>query len=200
MVVLSLLSVSMSPPVWAYLALVVMFFLISIAYRGIRKDASKIGGTRTDNALFMLVNLAFIVLPFTYAFSSVYDGLDYSLPDPLSIAGVIGLLTALLIRARAHLDLGKSFTIAPGTTRKRDLVTNGIYAHIRHPMYLSMLIWAISAPLVLQNYFIGLMPLISIGAFLLVRLPTEERILLAEFGDRYREYMTHTGRLLPRIF
>jgi protein-S-isoprenylcysteine O-methyltransferase Ste14 len=66
-------------------------------------------------------------------------------------------------------------------------------------MYLSMLVWGLSAPLVLQNYIVGLAPLVSIVVFLLFRLPIEERILLEEFGDQYQAYMASTGRLLPRL-
>lgn len=79
------------------------------------------------------------------------------------------------------------------------MVTTGIYAYVRHPMYLSMLVWGVATPLVLQNYLLGFLPLASIVAFLTVRLPSEEDILLKEFGDRYREYMSMTGGLLPRF-
>jgi protein-S-isoprenylcysteine O-methyltransferase Ste14 len=197
---LSLLSINPSPLVWAYLVLVALFFLISIAYRGVRRDVSIIRGPRMDFFLFILVNLTFMVLPFAHSLTSIFYDLDYSLPDLIGILGIVGLMTAVLIRAKAHRDLGKSFTIAPGTRKERDLVTSGIYARVRHPMYLSMLVWGFSAPLVLQNYLVGLAPLASIGAFLLVRLPLEERILLEEFGERYRLYMARTGRLFPRLF
>jgi protein-S-isoprenylcysteine O-methyltransferase Ste14 len=33
---------------------------------------------------------------------------------------------------------------------------------------------------------------------LLVRTPKEEQMMLSKFAERYREYMKHTGRYLPR--
>ncbi len=195
----SLLSLSSSPLVWAYLALMVLFFFISIVYRGVRRDHSVVRGTRTEYLLFLIVNLAFILLPFTYAVSRVYDGLNYHVPPFFSILGLAGLVAAFLIRAKAHLDLGESFTISPGTKRRRPLVTTGIYSRIRHPMYLAMMVWAISSPLVLHNYLIGLFPLAAIATFLLVRVPLEEKILMEEFGEEYEAYVDRTGALLPRI-
>jgi protein-S-isoprenylcysteine O-methyltransferase Ste14 len=34
---------------------------------------------------------------------------------------------------------------------------------------------------------------------LALRAPVEERMLLKEFGDEYRDYMRRTGRFLPKI-
>lgn len=179
--------------------MIFLFFGISMLYRGRGRDAAAVKGTRPELALFILVNLAFIGLPLAYAFTSLFGFLDYDLPDLADIAGIVGLVLAFAIRMKAHLDLGDSFTISPGTRRERDMVTTGIYAYVRHPMYLSMLVWGVATPLVLQNYLLGFLPLASIVAFLTVRLPSEEDILLKEFGDRYREYMSMTGGLLPRF-
>lgn len=195
----TIISLSASPLVWAYLALMFFFFFISITYRGVRRDHSVVKGTRTEYLLFLVVNIAFIILPFTYAVTRVYDGLNYDAPPFLAILGLVGLVTAFLIRAKAHVDLGDSFTISPGTRRKRRLVTTGIYSRIRHPMYLAMMIWAISSPLVLHNYLVGMLPLAAISIFLIVRVPLEERILLEEFGDEYDAYAACTGALLPRL-
>ncbi|OPX65776.1 MAG: Isoprenylcysteine carboxyl methyltransferase (ICMT) family protein [Methanomassiliicoccales archaeon PtaB.Bin134] len=195
----SLPSLSQSPLVWAYLAMMFLFFFISLLYRGVRRDFRAMKGTRTEFVLFIVVNIAFIILPLAYALSPVFGYLDYHLAQPLSAMGLAGLSIALLIRAKAHLDLGDSFTISPGTNRKRLLITTGIYSRIRHPMYLSMVMWGIASPLVLQNYVIGAMPLVTIAIFLIVRMPLEESILVEEFGDEYRAYMARTGALLPRL-
>jgi protein-S-isoprenylcysteine O-methyltransferase Ste14 len=33
----------------------------------------------------------------------------------------------------------------------------------------------------------------------LLRVPREERMMLDEFGEEYRAYMNHTGRVIPRL-
>ena len=37
--------------------------------------------------------------------------------------------------------------------------------------------------------------IVAIGA----RIPKEEAMMVAQFGDVYQTYMQHTGRLLPRL-
>ena len=32
-----------------------------------------------------------------------------------------------------------------------------------------------------------------------IRVPVEEKMMLAEFGDKYEAYMARTGRVLPRL-
>ena len=34
---------------------------------------------------------------------------------------------------------------------------------------------------------------------LMIRAPLEEQHLIDRFGDDYRQYMTHTGRYLPKL-
>ena len=36
-------------------------------------------------------------------------------------------------------------------------------------------------------------------AVLVMRTPIEEHFLIDRFGDEYRQYMTHTGRYLPKF-
>ena len=53
----ALLSLSSSPLIWAYLALMFLFFFISMVYRGVRRDEGVVRGTRTERVLFLIVNL-----------------------------------------------------------------------------------------------------------------------------------------------
>lgn len=59
------------------------------------------------------------------------------------------------------------------------------------------------------SFFIGL-GLLSANALMLglvviavvvigARIPKEEAMMVAQFGDVYQTYMQHTGRLLPRL-
>jgi len=45
----------------------------------------------------------------------------------------------------------------------------------------------------------GLSGLVAL-TLLVVRTAKEEQMLIARFGDEYRQYMTRTGRFVPRLW
>ena len=95
-------------------------------------------------------------------------------------------------------SIGKNITPTVETREKHELVTNGPYRWVRHPLYTSGFTFFLSLSLVAANWFMGLA---SLSALLLIlaRLPKEEEKLIERFGDEYREYMKRTGALVPRL-
>jgi protein-S-isoprenylcysteine O-methyltransferase Ste14 len=58
----------------------------------------------------------------------------------------------------------------------------------------------LSAPLLISsNWLIGLLWIAPTALEVASRIRYEEALLAEQFGDDYLEYMTHTGRLLPRL-
>lgn len=79
----------------------------------------------------------------------------------------------------------------------RPPLTRGVYAWVRHPRYLQMLIGSMGAALVanhLSSYLVVFFGLAS--AWPLVSL--EERELRQRFGSRYVEYCRRVPRFIPR--
>ena len=97
---------------------------------------------------------------------------------------------------RLH-HLGTNFTDTVVTRAEATLVTDGPYGWVRHPFYVTVLLWLLSASLITANWFVGLLS-IFIFAFFAFRAPLEERKLVERFGDKYREYILRTGRFWPR--
>jgi protein-S-isoprenylcysteine O-methyltransferase Ste14 len=79
------------------------------------------------------------------------------------------------------------------TTR---LVSRGIFGHIRHPMYTSLLALAwggyLQDPSLIGAAIAGLA-----SAFLWLTAKTDERECLAYFGPPYADYMQRTKRFIP---
>jgi len=80
---------------------------------------------------------------------------------------------------------------APGKPR---LVQRGLYGLVRHPMYLFSLPVMWLAPVMTVNR-LTLYALISLYFF--VGTFHEEKLLIAEFGDDYREYQRRVPRIMP---
>lgn len=112
-------------------------------------------------------------------------------------AALLGV--AVWIFWRAHSDLGQNWSPSLEIAERQTLVTRGIYGYIRHPMYASQWLWSIGQLLVLQNWIAGPASLLGFLPLYLLRVPREEQMMLDHFSDDYRDYMTRTGRVFPRI-
>jgi protein-S-isoprenylcysteine O-methyltransferase Ste14 len=77
------------------------------------------------------------------------------------------------------------------------LVDWGPYRYVRHPSYLGYFLMFIGFLLLWQN-LLTLVPLAAIPGYILITR-TEEEMLVAKFGERYKEYQKNVGRFLPRI-
>lgn len=81
---------------------------------------------------------------------------------------------------------------------KGELVTEGIYRFIRHPQYTGFLM--ITFGMLLDWATLPMLVMWPIMAVLYYRLAKkEEADMLAEFGQKYSDYMQQTGRFLPRL-
>ena len=138
-----------------------------------------------------------IFFPILYILLGLFPFADFNMPLPVSIIGVLIFFFALWLFYRSHADLGRNWTATPQILEGHKLVTSGIYSRIRHPMYGAHILWAIGQALLVHNWVAGPMMLIFMVPFYLYRAPIEERLLIEKFGDEYRSYMKHTGRLLP---
>jgi protein-S-isoprenylcysteine O-methyltransferase Ste14 len=102
------------------------------------------------------------------------------------LTGISGVVTFL--RAKTTVD--------PTKPRASSLVTWGVYAISRNPMYLGGLImllgWAILLPNVLGFLFLPLYVL-YINRF---QIAPEERVLTSLFGETYAAYQVRTRRWL----
>jgi protein-S-isoprenylcysteine O-methyltransferase Ste14 len=95
-------------------------------------------------------------------------------------------------------SLGKNLTDTVVTRNEATLVTHGPYRWVRHPFYVTAALLMSSVTLLTANWLIGLTSLVVL-VLLAVRTPKEEAMLIERFGDQYRDYMTKTGRYIPRL-
>ena len=66
-------------------------------------------------------------------------------------------------------------------------------------MYTQLWIWVIFQGLILSNYFIEIIGILTWGNLYFMRVSNEEKMMIDEFGDEYKKYMKKTGRLIPQI-
>ena len=123
--------------------------------------------------------------------------------------GLIGLALAIIggyLRIKARLQLRKKagFDNLYSTSRLQiaegqQLVKDGLYKHVRHPLYLGEILRNFGIVLIFSSGY-GIL-LVLIGAvFLLVRIKREEEMLVEAFGPDYKDYKRKTKRLIPHIY
>jgi protein-S-isoprenylcysteine O-methyltransferase Ste14 len=120
------------------------------------------------------------------------------LPIWMRSIGVAFGIGSLILLAWSDHHLGANFSPTLRIRDEHTLVQSGPYRCIRHPIYLSGVMFLIAMLLVTSNWFVGL----CWAGVLVVyahRIPIEENLMLEKFGDSYREYMNRTGRLLPKL-
>jgi protein-S-isoprenylcysteine O-methyltransferase Ste14 len=149
--------------------------------------------------LLMLAWVGYLVVPAVYAATPWLSFADYPFQPLLFWIGTAIAVLTLWLFWRSHADLGRNFSAKLVIRQTHTLVTTGVYRLIRHPMYASFLLWSLLQILLLPNWITGLAGLLGFCILYCARIRREEELMLHTFGDQYREYMTHTKRLVPYI-
>lgn len=120
-------------------------------------------------------------------------------PRGMQAAGLTVMAAAAAGTIKAQLDLGRSWRIGVDHSERTELVTSGLFARVRNPIFTGMAATAIGAAIATAS------PAALVGAGLVVAgveaqvRAVEEPYLVRVHGDRYRDYGQRTGRFLPAI-
>jgi protein-S-isoprenylcysteine O-methyltransferase Ste14 len=165
--------------------------------RGEEKVHRQVDGL--EKSLLVLVISTSTLLPILYLFTPWLSFADYRLPAFAPWCGTAVMLVALWLFWRSHADLGPNWSVTLELRKDHQLVTNGIYRSIRHPMYASIFLWGLAQALLLPNWLAGWSAFVPFALMYLLRTRREEQMMCRFFGQEYRDYMEQTGRLFPRI-
>ena len=112
---------------------------------------------------------------------------------PWQIVGVAIFVPAFLLFVLARIELGRAFSIK---AKANTLVTTGLYARIRNPIYVFGGLMSLGIFIFLHRPWLLLIwvPLIPLQVS---RVRKEEQVLEAKFGDAYREVQATDVVLRP---
>jgi protein-S-isoprenylcysteine O-methyltransferase Ste14/pimeloyl-ACP methyl ester carboxylesterase len=119
----------------------------------------------------------------------------FAFPTPgwLRWAGVGLGIASLGLFVWTHVVLGRFWSPYVQLRPGHRVITAGPYARLRHPMYCAIVGWMTSLGLVAANWIpLACAALGTLQFFLRIR--GEQKMMLQEFGDEYREYMKRTGQ------
>jgi protein-S-isoprenylcysteine O-methyltransferase Ste14 len=180
-------------------------FIAYVAIRGAFKRRTKgneITLSRMDTLEKMLLALVIpggLLLPLIYIFTPWLTFADYHLPAVAAWCGTGLMVAALWLFWHSHVDLGLNWSQTLELRKGHEIVKQGVYRLVRHPMYASIWLWCLAQGLLLENWLAGWYAGVAFAIMYFVRTPREERMMCEAFGDEYRDYMRQTGRLFPRM-
>lgn len=159
---------------------------------------------RKQSPLWLLIIIFFAM------FSSVSIGLTFlfqlpwAVPIPLPWGIIIGLILLglgfyVLIQALKALSVQRAFgKEIYQTNTQSSLITQGIYAHIRNPLYVGVTIQFFGWFFLLLFTFLLIMPFFFMLLFFFVAR-WEEKELTERFGEEYLNYKKSVPRFFPRF-
>lgn len=113
-------------------------------------------------------------------------------------SGIALVIWGVVLVARGRSELRRSDQPTDPGRPTRELVTTGVYAFSRNPLYLGGIATLLGLALVLDlPWLIVLLPPAVVACHVILIAP-EERYLAGRFGETYRSYAAGVGRWLGR--
>ncbi len=178
-----------------------LLFFASLAWT--RIGASRFGGEAVAKKSGLSRWGVFIqMLGFASAgFGTIRVGLPPSSPLALAEAAAIALLMllALGLFTSAARAMGANWSIVARMREGHELVTGGVFAHLRHPIYTAMGAFLVAMAIAFGHEFglIAGLPLFALGTA--IRIREEEKLLRGEFGAAYEDYAARVKRFVPGV-
>lgn len=150
------------------------------------------------SAAAVVTTLPLLALPFLlpdrplYRIPAPWVYLSLLLQGAAALALLAGVLQTGLLRF-----LGFAQALDPNSPASAEkLVVSGLYRWVRHPLYTAALVLIWLLPVMTWN----LLALnIGLTAYLLIGTIYEERKLVAQFSEEYKEYQSRTPRIIPGL-
>ena len=104
------------------------------------------------------------------------------------LSGIIfGMLPITEFRKKGGVKKGESYI------RTTKLVDTGIYSIVRHPQYVTFILWAIAGMLLFQHWMVIILGILIIP-LTYIDLIKADKDLMKKFGDDYKFYMEKVPR------
>lgn len=181
-----------------YVCLGYIRFLYRKPYQQVKKTILYRIHLKREKKLVAMVAWGFNVPYIVYLFTPWFDGATLQIGTGIRCAGIVLVLGALWLFWAAHKVLGSNWSPLLEIREKHQLITTGIYQHIRHPMYTALYLFIIGAGAISANVLLLVVPFITFSVLCYIRISDEEKMMINWFGDEYWLYKNKTGMFLPK--
>lgn len=118
-----------------------------------------------------------------------------------NLVGIIGLSISVIgaiIACTSRYRLGKNWSLSVQKKENHQLIQDGIYKVVRHPIYTGLLLLFIGNAIIVGDYR-AIIAVLIVFVSLWLKLKKEEKLLTETFGTKYTEYKNRTKALIPYL-
>lgn len=115
-------------------------------------------------------------------------------------SGIALYAAGIGLRYSGVVYLGRYFTRDVQVSKDLELVSEGPYSILRHPLYLGLFLLSIGVSLFFRNPASLVFTILFVGKHINRRMVMEERIMEDTLGDKYRDWKRSRYRFIPYIY
>ena len=183
-----------------YVCLGYLRFIYRKPYRTIKNNILYRKHAKREKVLVVLVGWGLWLPCAIYATTPWLN--DFVLPFgwPLRSIGIVTAFLGLVLFQQAHKALGINWSPMLEIREKHQLITQGVYKHIRHPLYAALYLFIIGIGIAAANYVVLVVPFFTFSIMCYLRIADEEKMMTSWFGNEYLLYKYKTGMFIPHWF
>jgi protein-S-isoprenylcysteine O-methyltransferase len=185
-----------------------LIYLVSEVVLNVTRRSRSKTGTKQDKStlgmLWLVIAVSISAGAFVARSARLRDSWVWMFELPpwhaIEVAAVTLFAAGLILRWWAIVTLGRFFTVDVTIERDHELVEHGPFRWVRHPSYTGVLVAFVGWALTIWNWLAMAVVLVPIFVALTRRMNVEEEALSQALGDKYRDYMRRTNRLIPGVY
>ncbi len=118
--------------------------------------------------------------------------------EALAWTGVVLCIVGFAFCIWARFTLGRNWSGVVTLKRGHELISDGPYALVRHPIYTGLLTMFVATVIVL-GHVAGIIAMPFVFVSLWIKLRYEEKLMLKQFPNEYAAYQQRVKRIIPFI-
>jgi protein-S-isoprenylcysteine O-methyltransferase Ste14 len=174
------------------------YWLISAFFVKKTIERSSSIGWRLITPIIGIIIIIFLVKIMPQGYAQILTSII--IPNTLTSAIIGSLITilGLAICIWARTTIGRNWSGSVVFKKNHELVTNGPYKFVRHPIYTGMITMLIGTSIYYGYASIFLIPILAFVSFAL-KSRQEEKLMIKHFGKKYIEYKKRTKAIIPFV-
>lgn len=194
------MTATLAHAIWA--AGLIAWFAIRWPYQRRARKIAVVSDRRSlgDRMVLAVAGVGLSLIPLVYVVTGWPALADYQFRPWMGWMGTVTMVLCLVLFHLSHRQLGKNWSVTLEIRDRHELVTDGLYKYVRHPMYSSFWLWSIAQAFLIANGVAGLAGMVGVALLYFYRVGREEALMRKTFGQAYDDYAARTGRVIPRVF